>query len=509
MNSAHKELVLRNCLRYCCSSMCTKPNILIFMTDQQRADSVRADSSVIAPHIAQFRREAISFDNAFSTAPHCCPARASFHTGLYPSEHGVWNNVNVANTLSEGLAPGVRLFSQELVDLGYDLFFTGKWHISNRERPEDRGWREGVVTGLPVTEDQCEKRWRDYRAQMKAGQSSSRLSEGSIQRAGYGAYQLYGRDEQPFDDEEVIKSAEEYLHSRTGEGSPWTLFVGPKGPHDPYTVPQRFLDLYDPLSIQLPDNWDDAMEDKPALYRRMRGVFNKLSNEEQRNALRHYYAFCSYEDYLFGRILDALDSTGDAENTIVLYLSDHGDYAGEHGLWCKGLPPFDSAYRIPAMIRWPAEVVHPGRGVDRCISMVDFAPTLLEAAGGGAFGVAKNGSGRSLMPFLGSSGAVVWDDTIYCMTNGNELYGIQRLIRSKGLKYVYNGFDFDELYDLENDPGEQHNLIHDPEWELCVADMCAKIWAFGHDHGERAINPYIAVALAPVGPGSVFEIEEP
>lgn len=477
------------------------PNILIFMTDQQRGDTVRPASPARTPRIDSFRDRAVSFENAFCIAPHCCPSRASFHTGLYPSEHGVWNNVNVANALSTGLEPGVRLFSEELTAAGYELFFCGKWHISNTERPADRGWREGYVTGLPMEEDEREFRWRNYlEVREKEVRPAASPPPGGFRLPGYGEYLLYGEEETPFDDEEVVESACGFLNSRVGDSAPWTLFVGPKGPHDPYRVPRRFLDLYDPDEIELPDSFTDSMQDKPGLYRKTRRNFDKLSPEEHRQALRHYYAFCSYEDYLFGRVLDALEATGTAEETLVIYLSDHGDYAAEHGLWSKGLPAFDSAYRVPALVRYPSKGGGLKRSVSRAVSLVDFAPTILDAAGLLGEIPAERFSGRSLLPFIEGSEPADWDDTQYLMTNGNELYGIQRIVRTPEWKYVYNGFDLDELYNLKEDPGELRNRIDDPACVEVVKELCTRMWRFGRKHGERAINPYMTTALAPYGP---------
>ena len=120
------------------------------------------------------------------------------------------------------------------------------------------------------------------------------------------------------------------------------------------------------------------MRDKPALYRRTQERYAQLSDAEHREALRHYLAFCSYEDALFGQVCDALRETGQYESTIILYLSDHGDYAGAHGLWAKGLPCFREAYAIPLLARLPGGAA--GRS-DYPVCITDIAPTLLELCG--------------------------------------------------------------------------------------------------------------------------------
>ncbi|HOS92073.1 MAG TPA: sulfatase-like hydrolase/transferase [Armatimonadota bacterium] len=486
-----------------------RPNILIFMTDQQRGDTALAGSPAHMPNLARMRSEGVTFSNAFCPAPHCCPSRATFHTGLYPSEHGVWNNVDVGNALSRGLAPGTRLWSDDLREAGYALSFSGKWHISAVETPADRGWQMGfpeprptvsaeeVASGRPHTRE-----WAMY--ERLAGQPEAAVRhEGEILRPGYGTYTHYGTSPHAIVefDEHTVEDAFRVIHGRRVSEGPWCQFVGTLGPHDPYFAPADFVGRYDPGDVRLPDNFGDRMEDKPALYRRTRDRFDQLSEREHREALRHYLAFCSYEDALFGRLLGALEERGELDRTLVIYLSDHGDYGGEHGLWCKGLPCFRSAYHVPAVIRWPDGIREPGRVVDAFVSLADFAPTLLEAAG---IGAGRPLSGQSLMPFLRDEPPAQWRDALFTQTNGNELYGIQRSVMTREWKYVYNGFDYDELYDLRNDPGETRNVIGDPAHADVVRELCARMWEFAHAHRDVCINPYIMVAHAPVGPAAAF-----
>lgn len=110
------------------------------MTDQQRADSIAPYRRAHTPNVDRLGKEGVTFSQTYCPSPHCCPSRASFFTGLYPSEHGVRNNVDVGNALSRGPFPGTRLFSDDLKDAGYELYFSGKWHVSSLDTPADRGW---------------------------------------------------------------------------------------------------------------------------------------------------------------------------------------------------------------------------------------------------------------------------------------------------------------------------------------------------------------------------------
>ncbi len=487
-----------------------RPNILIFMSDQQRGDSTPPHGRAITPNLDRLAREGVTFSQTYCPAPHCCPSRATFHTGLYPSQHGVWNNVDVGNALSRGLVPGTRIFGDDLRDAGYRLYFSGKWHVSAVENPADRGWTmrfpnpgnrspgaRAAETGRPPLHE-----WAQFEKMAKNPDPTVRR-EAEILRPGYGTYTHYGEGDDFFIagwDARVVGDAEDFIQHRE-PGAPWCHFVGTLGPHDPYFAPREYLDFYDLDAIELPASFPDHMEDKPALYRRTRDRFDQLPEVEQREAVRHYLAFCSYEDALFGRVMQALEAAGELDNTVIVYLSDHGDYAGDHGLWAKGLPCFRGAYHVPAIVRWPGGVVRPGRDVDAFVSLADFTPTFLEIAG---IETDRSFAGQSLMPFLRYEPPAQWRDALFTQTNGNELYGIQRSVMTRDWKYVYNGFDYDELYDLRADPGETRNLAADPKYAAVVKECCGRLWRFAHDHDDVCINPYIMVALAPHGPAEAF-----
>ncbi len=481
-----------------------RPNILIFMTDHQRGDMAPPFQKAITPNLNRFYEEAVAFNNAYCPAPHCCPARATFFSGLYPSQHGVWNNVDVGNTLSRGLNDGVRLWSEDLKEVGYRLYFTGKWHVSHEEGPDDRGWE--VISeyrkyekpkGHRPTPDPYE--WEHY-SNLEVHSADRRRRDGEILRTGYPDYLQYGVNENPFGDNDKVDSAVKCILERNDTGEPWCHFIGTLGPHDPYNVPQRFLDMYDFEDIHLPENFYDDMKDKPAFYRRTKDRYSQLSEQEHRKSILHYLAFCTYEDYLFGRVLEALKEKEELENTVIIYTSDHGDYMGEHGLWTKGLPCFHSAYHVPLLIKWPECIENPGRTVEQFISLADVAPTILEIAG---IKPDREFAGHSLVPFLKGNNPQVWRDAVFTQTNGNELYGIQRSVMTKEWKYTYNGFDYDELYNRKEDPNELRNLINDSRYQPVVREMCRRMWEFAYLNGDVCINPYIMVAHAPYGPGII------
>ena len=479
-----------------------KPNILILMTDHQRADTVLPEHPAIMPNVERLAREGVTFTQASCPMAHCCPARATFFTGLYPSRSGVWNNVCNDTRLSTGLNPGVRLFSDDLRDAGYDMAFSGKWHVSIEESPKDRGWRELLVSSVAGAHHG--QAWEQIRRGAQQPEPVER-GEGEMLCPGYGSQVLYGpNDKGNPHDEEATALGCQAIRDFAQQDNPWILYVGPNMPHAPYRVPQRYLDMYDLADVPLPPSYHDTFEDKPNYYRKLRDMkFGQLSEREVRDAIRHFWAMCTYLDELFGQLLTALDETGQADNTLVLYCSDHGDYCGEHGLFHKGVPSFRGAYNVPAVMRWPAGIADPGRRVDELVSTADFAPTFTEVGGTSP---SPDLSGASLLPFLRHEAAPEWRDAIFTQCHGVENYFTQRQAVTRDFKYVYNGFDYDELYDLRTDPHEMTNLQAHPDYQEIKHDLVRRMWQFAYQEQDplATAGVYIMVATAPYGPREAF-----
>ena len=480
----------------------SRPNILIFMTDHQRADTALPEHPAKTPRLTQLAAEGLSFTQAYCPAPHCCPSRATFFSGLYPSEHGVWNNITGQQALSRGLNAGVRLFSEDLADAGYDLHYSGKWHVSMEERPADRGWKEHGVSSVAAARRGSS--WERYRAAAAEAEPQERRF-GEIARPGYGPFKLYGStgEEGSAHDERAVEGALAALDEVEGSDAPWCLYVGLIAPHDPYAVPQRYLDMYALEDVRLPVSYADSLEDKPRIYKRLRDqLFGQLSPDDARDAIRHFWAFCSYIDDLFGRVLDRIEALGQMDDTLVIFCSDHGDYCGEHGLFAKGIPCFNGAYHVPLVMRHPKLAPTPGARVDAFASLADIAPTLLDVAG---VETERRFAGASLLPLMQGEAPDNWRDAVFTQCNGVQLYYSQRSVKTKDYKYVHNGFDDDELYDLRNDPHELRNIARDPRYQPVIRAMCRRMWRFAYEQAdEYLLSSYITTALAPFGPAEAF-----
>ncbi|MFC1582593.1 sulfatase-like hydrolase/transferase [Planctomycetota bacterium] len=479
-----------------------QPNILIFMTDHQRGDTVLPENPTLTPNVDRLAAEGATFAENYCPSPHCCPARATFHSGLYPQQTGIWNNVCNNQALQTSLNDGVRLWAEDLADAGYTQSYIGKWHVNADERPSQRGWqRDEYATGLPGTLHG--QTWERFR-QLAADPPSAETGDGRIIRPGWPGYKAYNEvNEEDHGDAGKVNQALEELDILVKGDGPWSLCVNTSGPHDPYVVPQKYLDMYDPEDTELPPSFRDDLTDKPGIYRRQREqIWGQMSEQEYREAVRHFRAYCTFMDDLFGRVLDRLDASGQKDNTLVLYCSDHGDYCGDHGLFAKGIASFRGAYHVPAIIRWPAGIENPGRKIDELVSLADFGPTFLEAAG---ISVDREFAGTSLMPFLKNDAPENWREDLLMQCNGVELYYTQRILQTKAHKYVFNGFDFDELYDLKKDPHEMVNVSEQKEYEAVKRDLVKRMWRNMKAVDDSAHNAYITVALAPYGPALAFE----
>lgn len=486
--------------------MAQRPNILIFMTDQEQGDVVAPGHPCMTPNADRLAQTGLRFSHTYTPSPHCCPSRATFMTGLYPSRHGVYNNICTPTAIHHGLNPGVETFSEHLRDAGYNLILCGKWHVSIEEGPADRGWQEREVTANKGTfHHRSIDQWRDG----PVSHDDGIRRRGHVRRPGWGDFVVYKtlpdggpKGYENLHDYKVVREAIAALDELSQQDAPWCLFVGTIGPHDPFNVPEKYVNMYDPANIPLPPSYADTLEDKPRIVQRQRRqLWDQLSKDEVRESIAHYWAYCTLQDDLLGEVLDALDATGQSDDTLVIFMSDHGDYVGAHGLYLKGVPAFREAYHVPCIMRWPNGIRNPGRTVDAFVTLADFAPTFLEL---GATSAPADLSGASLVPFLRDEQPEAWPDAYFTHLNGVELYYTQRGVVTREFKYVFNGFDFDELYDLRSDPHELINVADQPEYQEIKHELVRRMWRHAAHEQDMIFNPYGTVALAPWGPADAL-----
>ena len=469
------------------------PNILFLMTDQQQASTIDPSSPCRIPNLNRLAREGTRFTRAYAVNGICSPTRASLFTGVYPSTHGMVDCTHTVPEYRARLDTSLEMWSQRLHDRGYSLGYFGKWHVERSNRLERFGFDEYEVGS------------GGYAAHrgglgLQRGPTDYSLLR-HVHQEGYHDRLLYGVHDEP-----VEGSTAYYLYSRgidfmrraAEQGEPWCTFISTAAPGEPSHVPERYYGHYDPNAIEPPANFGDDLRDKPNVYRRQREVWKDLTWEDHAQAIACYYARCTLVDEQIGRALQALEETGQADNTIVIYTNDHGIMMGNHGLHCLGVFPFEEGYRVPLIVKWPGR----GQAGNICAKLtntVDLAPTILEMTGCGDLPQAQ---GRSLAPLLAGQEPSDWPDDTFAEFHGQRFFWTQRIAWTERWKYVFNGFDFDELYDLENDPHELTNLAGDPHYANVVEEMAQRMWTRIRAIGDQNMlqSDYGSLRFAPVGP---------
>ena len=465
-----------------------RPNLLLVITDQQRADTVVPGGPCRTPHLQALAASGTRFERCYAPNPICSPTRASLFTGLYPHAHGITDVTHAVDATQADLTPGTPFWPRLLQGAGYRTGYFGKWHVERSDRLEDFGF------------DTYETELRLTGVQGHEGPLSPRVA---VQQDGYREFLLAGvHDGAAADAPEarLVDLGIGFLEEATRDpGRPWALVVATEAPHDPYLAPRVLYDRYDPDGIELPANFRDDLTDRPAVYRRIRGAWDGLSERQVREAIACYYATCTLVDEQVGRLLAALESTGQADATVVVFCSDHGDYLGAHGLFLKGVPAFEEAYRVPLILRGPGVPV--GRAVAAPVGLIDVGPTLVRLL----LGEAYPAHGHDLAAHLGDGDPAATPGEAFAEFHGQRLRYTQRVLWRGRWKYVFNGFAEDELYDLEADPFELANLAGDPAHGATLRAMAARMWGIVRDTDDRTLGDaqYGMFRFAPVGPEAV------
>lgn len=466
------------------------------MVEQQQGNTIEPYSPCKMQNVkSRLANMGMRFQNAYTPTPLCSPARASFFTGLYPSAHGMYNNYHSAPVIHSSLFEGTKLFSEVLKEAGYNLSYIGKWHVSGEKTPEDYGWKVLWESDLGhYIVPKPGRRKKNLKSRVDISKS------GFIQRPGWPDYLLYDVIDAKLPDTidyKRTKIAIDEIRTLSKENKPWVIHASLTQIHDTYFALEKYVNMYKLKDIPLPPNYYDSLEDKPRIYKRMKDqLWSKLTEEQTKEAIRCYWALCTMTDELVGMLLDTLEDLDLLEDTIVIYTSDHGDEVGSHGLFLKGVMPFEESYRIPLIISWP-KVIKPRSIYGNFVTLCDLTPTFYEIAN------IKNppsSHGKSILNILKGEQPENWRKTFYGQFFGTEYYYTQRIIRNKKYKYVFNGFDIDELYDLEKDPYELINLANKKEYEEVKKELIRELWRWAVKTDDIIFNPYPTVALIPYGP---------
>ena len=462
------------------------PNLLFLITDQQRADTTETHPVCQMPHLERLAAGGARFNRCYAPNPICSPTRASLMTGLLPHSHGMVDCTHTVEPYRAKFKVELPFWPRLLHEAGYHTGYFGKWHIERSNRLEQFGFVEYDVKGFHE----------------KAGlveMGDPMQPRGAVQQKGYKDFLLYGVTDAP-----VETSAEYRLYSRgidfvqqaaSNAEQPWALFLSTEAPHDPYVVPRPYYERYDPTDIPRPPSFDDDLATRPGIYRRAQRVWQALDWPDFARATACYYALCSLIDDQIGRLVARLDELDQLNNTIIVFTSDHGDYMGAHRLMLKGIPAFDDVYRVPLVLAGPG--IPAGRQVEPIVSLLDLAPTLTQLTTGSEFSC----HGRSLLPLF-EPDPPAWTSEALAECHGQRFFYTQRILWRDHHKYVFNGFDEDELYDLTADPHELHNLANDPTRRPVLEMMAGRMWEIARQTNDFNLyeSQYGMFRFAPVGP---------
>ncbi len=479
-----------------------KPNILILMCDQLRGDVVAPDHPCITPHFDKLHQRALRIEHGYAPNAICSPSRASMMTGLLPHNHGVLTVTHAVDPDQSALRTEHPHFAQRLTDAGYATGYFGKWHVERTNKLEDFGWQTNGAAGG--------ERWKQHAQAVGQFDGDPWVMRLDIdQPRGFEASPHYGVTRVPVEQRSLgvtTAMAGDFLsQAMSGEG-PWCCMVSTSKPHDPYVCGEKAYKQYKPDKIALPPTLRDDGLGQPNLYRKAAGAYAHMTDQQHREAIACYYASVTEIDEQFGKLIDQVDKAGQLDNTIIVLCSDHGDLMGEHGLYCKNVSAFESVYHIPMTLAGPG--IAGGRSVNARVGLHDLCPTLCELAGAEPIDVPDS---RSFVPLLADAdGKADEYQTGLAEYWGARFFAEQRVIWDGPWKYVLNGFDYDELYNLDDDPHEQNNLVTEPTQAQRVEHMLRLFWQRAKaTNNHTLVNiHYLGIrAKVPIGPNLTDEAE--
>ncbi|MCP5087305.1 MAG: choline-sulfatase [Rhodobacteraceae bacterium] len=423
-----------------------QPNILIVMVDQLNGTLFPDGPAdwLHAPNLKKLAQRSTRFQNAYTASPLCAPGRASFMSGQLPSRTGVYDN-------AAEFASSIPTYAHHLRRAGYYTCLSGKMHFVGPDQMH--GFEDRLTTDVYPPDFG----WTpDYR---KPGERIDWWYHNMGSVTGAGVAEITNQLEY---DDEVASFAMQKLYqlSRGLDERPWSLTVSFTHPHDPYVARRKFWDLYEDCEHLEPVEPAYAFEDYDAHSQRIMLANDyksfDISKEDVRRSRRAYFANISYLDEKIGEIMRVLKETRQADNTVVLFVSDHGDMLGEKGLWFK-MNFLEGSSRVPLMISAPA--MNPGL-VTAPVSTIDVVPTLAELAGVPVKDVTPWTNGESLV-HLGQGGTRT--SPVAMEYAAEASYAPLVSLRSGKWKYNRCMLDPDQLFDLESDPQETTNLAENPD----------------------------------------------
>ncbi len=464
-----------------------RPNVLVVMTDEQKATAIRlyGNPDLQTPTLERLAAQGILYSYAFCPHPLCVPSRVSFWTGRYPHSTGSRTNETL---MSDGETTAFDLWRAQ----GYVTGLIGKNHCF---QPHQTGAFDAFLDishGGPAQP-------RNAREQaLKAFLTDGRNWAGKTQAP-----------VNPFPREEcttglVCRASCDFIREHRDE--PFVLWTSIPDPHWPLTSPEPYASMFPPEKVTLPPWVSGEMEGKPERHRVYWEMMQLATESEAdvRRMIAMYYGMIRFIDDGVKMILDTLEETGLREDTIVVFCSDHGDLMGEHCLTEKGGMMYDCLVRVPLILSWPGHLPE-GHRDENLVSLIDVAPTLLSLTGLNAplavqgsilpplpgsqprdavFAEYAAGGPRVTLEHIRRFPFVEGRRRVYAYLREREAEGRPHMVRTHRWKYVHDPMgDMDELYDLQSDPWELHNLAGYSAYAAVIAEMQRKLldWSLMHE----------------------------
>ncbi|WP_370204765.1 sulfatase-like hydrolase/transferase [Pararhodobacter marinus] len=433
----------------------TRPgNLLVILSDehQSRALSCAGHPRVKTPNLDKLAARGIRFTDAYTPCPICVPARAAFASGRYVHDIRLWDNAMPYCGTPRG-------WGHALQDKGIRVESIGKLHYRSNEDPAGFD-----VEHIPMqVADGVGMVWGSLRREEERVRTDTRML-GSYIGPGDSPYTRYDRA--------VVSRTEDWLKDAARRPDPWCLYVGLVAPHFPLIVPQEYLDLY-PLDDLPPFKLHpmDGFENHPWLQKQAAAMIadNGFKHHDERKlAAACYFALCTFLDDNIGRLMEALEASGQLENTTVIYSSDHGDNVGARGLWGKG-NMYEESVAIPLIVAGPG--IAPGICATP-VSLLDVSQTIIDH-----FGATLEGDrpGKSLLDIAARGHDP--DCVVFSEYHAVGAVSGAFMLRKGRWKLIhYHGFQ-PELFDLHADPEETTNRAADPACAAVLAALYADLGA--------------------------------
>lgn len=473
--------------------MPNKPNLLFICSDQQRTDTIGAYGNdwIETPALNELASRSFVFENAYVTQPVCSPARSTMFTGLYPHSAGVVRN-SQPNRAFSNLFPDAKTIA-EMVSDDYVCAKYGKWHLGDDLQPQ-HGFTEWISTedahdgNLPTWVDPAHKdRKSDYFDYL--------VAKGHEPEGDHEGHKSHTQGQRGYFPEEdtmaafLSRNTVEFINERGEDSKPWLMYVNMFEPHPPYNGPLN--DMYDPASLDMGPLFLKKPADNTPAFNRVRAELHIAEAEEEhpddpegywRELRAKYFGNVTVLDRGIGPILQALEESGQADNTIVVFTSDHGDSLGDRGMINKRAF-YEEVARVPLIVHVPWLSKSEQR-VDGSIGHTDLVPTLLDLMGED---VPSHLQGASRKDVLEGSG--VLSDDVFMQWHGGaatvplgnaEVEALSEvpwrcMVSGDRWKMNLSPGDLCELYDLNNDPLELTNLYADSEHADRVRDMTTRM----------------------------------